>query len=132
MAMRLLALRARIPQQQAEQMLKTQPDTAESILREYGNMYWSFEPSPTLRDLDEEVSAFETIWGRSPTLIVVDNLMDIAIDGHEEFAGMRQVMKELKDVAKDPKGMMNLYDYEVSLRQNPKWRFTKKVHQVKP
>jgi len=34
-------------------------------------------------------------------------------------------IKELKDVAKDPKGMMNLYDYEVSLRQNPKWRFTK-------
>ncbi len=101
MAMRLLALRARIPQQQAELMLKTQPDTAESILREYGNMYWSFEPSPTLRDLDEEVSAFETIWGRSPTLIVVDNLMDIAIDGHEEFAGMRQVMKELKYLARD-------------------------------
>lgn len=101
MAMRLLALRAHIPQQQAELMLKTQPDTAESILREYGNMYWSFEPSPTLRDLDEEVSAFETIWGRSPTLIVVDNLMDIAIDGHEEFAGMRQVMKELKYLARD-------------------------------
>ena len=34
-------------------------------------------------------------------------------------------IKELKDVAKDPKGLMNLYDYEVSLRQNPKWRFTK-------
>jgi hypothetical protein len=50
-------------------------------------LYWSFEPSPTLKDLDDEVSAFETMWGRSPTLIVVDNLMDIAIDGHEEFAG---------------------------------------------
>lgn len=34
-------------------------------------------------------------------------------------------IKELKDVAKDPKGLMNLYDYEISLRQNPKWRFTK-------
>jgi predicted ATP-dependent serine protease len=41
------------------------------------------------------------MWGRSPTLIVVDNLMDIAIDGHEEFAGMRQVMKELKFLARD-------------------------------
>ena len=101
MAMRLLALRAKIPQSQAEQMLKTNPDTAESMLREFGNMYWSFEPSPTLKDLDEEVSAFETMWGRSPTLIVVDNLMDIAIDGHEEFAGMRQVMKELKYLARD-------------------------------
>jgi len=34
-------------------------------------------------------------------------------------------IKELKDIAKDPKGLINLYDYEVSLRQNPKWRFTK-------
>jgi predicted ATP-dependent serine protease len=41
------------------------------------------------------------MWGRSPTLIVVDNLMDIAIDGHEEFAGMRAVMKELKYLARD-------------------------------
>lgn len=34
-------------------------------------------------------------------------------------------LKELQDVAKDPKNLMNLYDYEVSLRNNPKWRFTK-------
>ena len=34
-------------------------------------------------------------------------------------------LKELQDVAKDPKGLMGLYDYEVSLRKNPKWRFTK-------
>ena len=34
-------------------------------------------------------------------------------------------LKELQDVAKDPKGLMGLYDYEISLRKNPKWRFTK-------
>jgi len=34
-------------------------------------------------------------------------------------------LKELQEVAKDPKGLMGLYDYEVSLRKNPKWRFTK-------
>lgn len=31
----------------------------------------------------------------------------------------------LKDVAKDPKNLMGLYDYEISLRKDPKWRFTK-------
>ena len=101
MAMRLLAMKAKITQQTAELMLKTEPTRAAEYLREFSGMYWSFEPSPTLKDLDEEVSAFETMWGRSPTLIVVDNLMDIAIDGHEEFAGMRQVMKELKYLARD-------------------------------
>lgn len=34
-------------------------------------------------------------------------------------------MKSLQAVAKDPKNLMNLYDYEVSLRNDPKWRFTK-------
>ena len=101
MAMRLLAMKAKITQQDAEYMIKTKPQSAEHYLREFSGMYWSFEPSPTLKDLDEEVSAFETMWGRSPTLIVVDNLMDIAIDGHEEFAGMRAVMKELKYLARD-------------------------------
>jgi len=34
-------------------------------------------------------------------------------------------LKELQGVAKDPKGLMGLYDYEISLRKDPKWRFTK-------
>jgi hypothetical protein len=34
-------------------------------------------------------------------------------------------LKTLQSVAKDPKNLMNLYDYEVSLRNDPKWRFTK-------
>ena len=34
-------------------------------------------------------------------------------------------IKQLAGVAKDPKNLMGLYDYEISLRQDPKWRFTK-------
>jgi hypothetical protein len=34
-------------------------------------------------------------------------------------------LKSLQGIAKDPKNLMSLYDYEVSLRQDPKWRFTK-------
>jgi predicted ATP-dependent serine protease len=45
--------------------------------------------------------AFETKWGQPPELIVVDNLMDVAMDGHEEFSGMRSAMKELKYLARD-------------------------------
>ena len=101
MAMRLLAMTAKITQQQAETMMKTNPDPAESILSDNNHLYWSFESSPTLKDLDEEVSAFETMWGRSPSMIVVDNLMDVAMDGHDEFGGMRQAMKELKYLARE-------------------------------
>ena len=31
----------------------------------------------------------------------------------------------LKSVASDPKGLVGLYDYEISLRKDPKWRYTK-------
>ena len=34
-------------------------------------------------------------------------------------------IKELQGVAKDPKNLMGLYEYEISLRKDPKWRFTK-------
>lgn len=34
-------------------------------------------------------------------------------------------LKELQSVAKDPNGLVGLYDYEISLRKDPKWRFTK-------
>ena len=101
MAMRLISMTGKMTQQAAENLMKNNPDTAEAILSENNHLFWSFESSPTLKDLDEEVSAFETIWGRSPTLIVVDNLMDVALDGAEEFAAMRQIMKELKYLARD-------------------------------
>ena len=33
-------------------------------------------------------------------------------------------LKSLTKVAQNPKGLMGLYDYEVSLRSDPKWRYT--------
>ena len=101
MAMRLIAMSGKMTQQQAENLIKANPDRAEQVLQDNSHIYWSFESSPSLKDIDEEVSAFETVWGRSPTMIVVDNLMDIALDGYEEFAAMRQIMKELKFLARD-------------------------------
>ena len=34
-------------------------------------------------------------------------------------------LKELQGIAKDPKGLVGLYDYEISLRKSPKWAYTK-------
>jgi predicted ATP-dependent serine protease len=101
MAMRLIAMSGRMTQTAAELLLKREPDKAHELLQVNNHLFWSFDSSPTLKDLDEEVSAFETVWGRSPALIVVDNLMDIAMDGHDEFGGMRAAMKELKYLARD-------------------------------
>ncbi len=47
------------------------------------------------RHFDDEVAAYEEVWGRPPKLIVVDNLIDVS-DGEEEFSALRRTMKELK------------------------------------
>lgn len=101
MGMRVLSMVTGMSQANAENILKFEKDNAERILKQYDHLRWSFDSSPTLSDIDESVQAFETLWGCSPTLIVVDNLMDIAMDGMEEFSGMRQAMKELKYLARD-------------------------------
>lgn len=101
MGMRVVSMVTGMSQSSAEHMLKFEKDKAEKLLKSFDYLRWSFDSSPTLYDIDESVQAFETTWGTSPTLIVIDNLMDIAMDGHEEFSGMRQAMKELKYLARD-------------------------------
>ena len=102
MAMRLLSMITGRTQTDAESMLIEQVEESRRVINDNsGHIFWSFESAPTLADLDMEVSAFEELWGCGPTLIVVDNLMDVANDSGEEFAGMRSTIKELKYLARD-------------------------------
>jgi predicted ATP-dependent serine protease len=120
MAMRVLAMVGGFSQAQAEYMMSAQKEQAGNILAQTSNLFWSFDSTPTLKDIDEEVSAFETQWGTSPSLIVVDNLMDVAMDGHEEFSGMRSAMKELKYLARDTNAaLLVLHHTKESYSGNP-------------
>ena len=101
MAMRLFSMITGKSQRDSEKILSEEPEVAKQVLDTTKHIFWSFDSSPNLDDLDEEVTAFEEVWGESPALIVVDNLMDISMDGGEEFAGMRGAMKELKYLARD-------------------------------
>lgn len=102
MAMRLLSMIINKPQSEAEMLLVQDVENSRKVINNSsGHIFWSFESAPTLSDLDQEVEAFEELWGCAPTLIVIDNLMDIANDGGEEFAAMRSTIKELKYLARD-------------------------------
>ena len=102
MAMRLLSMIINKPQSEAERLLIDNVEQSRKVINDSsGHIFWSFESAPTLSDLDQEVEAFEELWGCAPTLIVIDNLMDIANDGGEEFAAMRSTIKELKYLARD-------------------------------
>jgi predicted ATP-dependent serine protease len=101
MAMRLYSMIEGVSQTDAEKIISEQPELAKEKLAQARHIYWSFDSSPSLSDLDDEVTALEETLGDSPALIVVDNLMDINMDGGEEFGAMRSALKELKYLARD-------------------------------
>jgi predicted ATP-dependent serine protease len=121
MAMRLLSMITGKPQSEAEHMLEQDVEGSRKTINDSsGHIFWSFESAPTLADLDQEVEAFEELWGCSPTLIVVDNLMDISNDGGEEFANMRSTIKELKYLARDTNAaVLILHHTKESYTGNP-------------
>jgi replicative DNA helicase len=100
MAMRLASMISGKNQTDVEALMNRDPDWTRAVLAKSRHIVWSFESSPTLEDIVEEIQAFEELWGASPEAIFIDNLMDIATDGGEEFASMRAVMKELKYLAR--------------------------------
>lgn len=101
MAMRLYSMIEGVSQSEAERIISDEPELAKQKLAQAGHIYWSFDSSPSLNDLDDEVTALEETLGDSPALIVIDNLMDISMDGGEEFSNMRSALKELKYLARD-------------------------------
>jgi SpoVK/Ycf46/Vps4 family AAA+-type ATPase len=100
MAMRLASMISGKNQTDVEQLMNSDYGWTKATLSRGGHIVWSFESSPSLQDIDEEVQAFEELWGCPPVAIFVDNLMDIATDGGEEFSSMRAIMKELKYLAR--------------------------------
>jgi len=101
MGMRLYSMIEGVSQTDAERIISDEPDLARDKLAQAKHIYWSFDSAPSLSDLDDEVTAMEETLGESPALIIVDNLMDINMDGGEEFGAMRSALKELKYLARD-------------------------------
>ncbi len=47
-----------------------------------------------------EIKAYIELYGIAPELIVIDNLMNVAAESDNEWAGLRQIMVELHDMAR--------------------------------
>lgn len=59
-----------------------------------------FESDPSLADLDVDLRAFLEIYGELPSLVIVDNLMNVQAESDSEWAGMRAIMQALHHVAR--------------------------------
>ena len=66
-----------------------------------GHIQWVFDSSPSLDDIELEVKAYQELYGLPPQLIVIDNLMNVAAETDNEWAGLRAIMMELHDLARN-------------------------------
>lgn len=76
------------------------PEWASEKLQDMDWVRWSFDPSPSLEDIEEELAAFEELWGEYPHLVVVDILMKV--DYYEEGGGsLQSIVKYLDKLARE-------------------------------
>jgi KaiC/GvpD/RAD55 family RecA-like ATPase len=61
---------------------------------------FSFDPSPSLEDIALEIEAWNSLFGQPPTLIVVDNLMNVVGGNDNEWSAMREAMVALHHIAR--------------------------------
>lgn len=86
---------------EAEELLDAGDKAAiDRLTDDVGGLRWSFEPDISYDSMNEELQAFNELWGGSPDFIVVDNLTDV--DGHaeDEWGTMRRVMKGLTSMGR--------------------------------
>ena len=84
-----------------ETNLNSNPKYYENYFEKSNHIQWVFDSSPSLDDIELEVKAYQELYGVPPELIVVDNLMNVAAETDNEWAGLRAIMMELHDLARN-------------------------------
>lgn len=101
MAMRLYSMITGVSQNDSEKALTQTPEVVKQKLQATNHIFWSFESTPSLEDMNQEVNAFEEMWGEPPAIIVVDNLIDMTGGGGEQFAAMQETLQAFKMFARE-------------------------------
>lgn len=99
-AERLLASAVNRPTSQVAQDLSGDPAWAASILAQHDNIRWSFDPGPTLDDIDLEMEAFAEVYGDYPDLLVVDVLKNISYYEDSDHGAYGRVLQFLHTLAR--------------------------------
>ena len=102
MAIRSLAMCTGIQQSVIEERIQSDPAWATAMLRENAShIRWMFDASPTLADLEDEINVYRELMGENPSLVVVDNAVDVTHDSGDEFSSLRSLMREVKWWSRD-------------------------------
>lgn len=67
-----------------------------------GHIRLDFKSQVTDQDMVDELQAYAEVWGRWPSIIVMDNLSNLSVEGSEsEFHGLQEACFFLHDIARD-------------------------------
>jgi len=83
-----------------EQRLSSDNNYYDNYFDKLKHIKWVFDSSPSLDDIELEVKAYVELYGVAPELIIIDNLMNVAAETDNEWAGLRAIMMELHDMAR--------------------------------
>lgn len=64
------------------------------------NIRWVFETDPSYADIALETAAFAEVFGEFPSVIVIDNLMNVVGENDNEFGSMRDTTKAMKRITR--------------------------------
>lgn len=99
-SLRVAAAQSRHDQVTVEQAFQDNNKRYDKYLREASHIQWVFDSSPNLDDIESEVKAYVELYGIYPELIVIDNLMNVVAEHDNEWAGLRDIMMNLHDMAR--------------------------------
>lgn len=100
-ASRLIARRMRVNTERIEERMHREPKWASSQLTGVDHIKWNFDPNPTLPEVEEELQAFNEVFGTPPVLVVVDVLMKMNYVDDNEHSTAFRITDYLASVARD-------------------------------
>lgn len=98
---RLLAIASGRPTEETERWPFSQPDKAAELLGSYDFLKMDFRPDPTLDDIWLETFAYAEVHGRWPEQIAVDIVSDVGHEAGDEWATLRDLMRQSKVLARE-------------------------------
>ena len=110
------------------------PAWASEVLGHVKHISFDDNSAPSLRYVDNLLSAYEELHGDSPELVIVDNLGDIMVDGQDEYGGLRSLTRDLRQFARDRKAAFIGLHHTRQIQHNsicaPAWSLHGKIDQV--
>lgn len=84
----------------AERLIELEDTEAlDTLDRAIEHIWWCFDSSPSLSDINQELDAYAMVMGEYPHMIIIDNLMDI-VDTSGEVNRLEELTSALKSMAR--------------------------------